>query len=130
MQSGALLFYSQPIAIGTNGKLSWNRAARATYRSREIHEVMTMPRTVEEILRHADELAARFENYEPNDADELDSTAVKLLRDAIQDRSEAERHVIEAVRAARISGMSWSAIGTFVGTTGEAARQRYADLLA
>jgi hypothetical protein len=129
MQSGALL-YSQTIAINAHGKLSWNCVARPTYRSREIHKVMTMPRTVEEILRHADELAARFENYEPNDADELDSTAVKLLRDAIHDRSEAERHVIEAVRAARTSGMSWSAIGNFVGTTGEAARQRYADLKA
>ena len=25
-----------------------------------------MPRTVDEILQHADELAARFESYEPN----------------------------------------------------------------
>ena len=31
---------------------------------------------------------------------------------------------LEAVRAARQAGMSWSGIGTFVGTTGEAACQR------
>lgn len=31
-----------------------------------------MPRTVDEILQHADELAARFGSYEPNSADELD----------------------------------------------------------
>ncbi len=42
----------------------------------------------------------------------------------------AEQHVIDAIRAARTSGMSWSAIGAFVGTSGEAARQRYADKVA
>lgn len=91
---------------------------------------MTMPRSVEEILQHADELAERFENYEPDPADELDSRAVTLLRQAIKERSQAERHLLEAVRTARQSGMSWSAIGTFVGTTGEAARQKYADRVA
>lgn len=91
---------------------------------------MTMPRTVEEILAHADELAARFEEYEPSDADELDVGAVMLLRSAIAERSQAERHLIAAVRRARESGMSWSAIGTFVGTSGEAARQRYASKVA
>ena len=91
---------------------------------------MTMPRTVDEILQHADELAARFESYEPDPADELDAGAVALLRAAIAERSEAERHLIEAVRKAREAGMSWSVIGTFVGTSGEAARQRYSSKVA
>jgi hypothetical protein len=91
---------------------------------------MTMPRSVEEILQHADELAERFENYEPNQADELDAGAVTLLRAAVQERSQAERHLIDAIRAARDSGMSWSAIGTLVGTSGEAARQRYSGKVA
>ena len=91
---------------------------------------MTMPRSVDEILQYADELAERFENYEPNPADELDPGAVTLLRAAIQERSDAERHLIDAIRAARESGMSWSAIGTFVGTSGEAARQKYSDKVA
>ena len=89
-----------------------------------------MPRTVEEILAHADELAARFESYEPDPAHELDAEAVSLLRAAVTERSAAERHLFEAVRAARQSGMSWSAIGSLVGTTGEAARQRYANKVA
>ena len=91
---------------------------------------MTMPRTVDEILQHADQLAARFEDYEPDPADELDPGAVALLRAAIQERSDAERHVLDAVRAARAAGMSWSAIGLFVGTSGEAARQRYGSKVA
>ena len=86
-----------------------------------------MPRTVDEILQHADELAARLEDYEPSDAHELDPAAVRLLQTAVQERSAAERHIIDAISAARASGMSWSAIGSFVGASGEAARQRYAD---
>ncbi|WP_256839834.1 hypothetical protein [Ornithinimicrobium faecis] len=86
-----------------------------------------MPRTVEEILAHGDELSARFESYEPDPAHELDAEAVTLLRAAVVERSVAERHLLEAVRAAHHSGMAWSAIGSLVGTTGEAARQRYAN---
>ncbi len=89
-----------------------------------------MPRSVEEILAHADELASRFENYEPDPAQELDADAVAALRTAVLERSEAERHLLEAIRQARESGMSWSAIGRMVGTSGEAARQRYGDKVA
>ena len=89
-----------------------------------------MPRTVDEILQHADELAARFENYEPREGDELDSGAVASLRTAVAERSEAERHMVDAVRRAREAGLSWSAIGSFVGTSGEAARQRYSSKVA
>lgn len=89
-----------------------------------------MPRTVDEILAHADELAERFENYDPRDADELDRAAVADLRSATQERSTAERHVLDAVRRARGAGMSWAAIGALVGTTGEAARQRYSSKVA
>lgn len=89
-----------------------------------------MPRKVEDILQYAEELAARFESYEPDPADELDAGAVAMLRAAVAERSDAERHLIEAVRTAREAGMPWSAIGSFVGTTGEAARQRYAKKVA
>ncbi len=89
-----------------------------------------MPRTVEEILQHADELAQRFESYEPNPDDELDPEAITALRAAVAERSEAERHFIEAVRVARERGFSWAVIGAFVGTTGEAARQRYGSKVA
>ncbi len=89
-----------------------------------------MPRTVEEILAHADDLAARFEAYEPQPRDELDVAAVTALRTAVAERSTAERHLIDAVRTARQSGMSWAAIGALVGTSGEAARQRFTTLVA
>jgi hypothetical protein len=91
---------------------------------------MRVPRSVEEILQHADELAERFENYEPTPADELDAGAVALLRAAVQERSQAERHLIDAIRTARDAGMSWSAIGALVGTNGEAPRQKYSGRVA
>ena len=84
-----------------------------------------MPRSVDDILKHADELAARFENYEPDPGQEMDPDAVAELRGAVRERSDAERHILEAIRRAREAGMSWSVIGSFVGTSGEAARQRY-----
>lgn len=89
-----------------------------------------MPRTVEEILAHADELAARFEDYEPADADEIDVAALTALRQAVSERSLAERHVLAAVRQARAAGLSWASIGAYVGTSGEAARQRYQNRVA
>ncbi|MGB7981413.1 MAG: hypothetical protein WCF36_11550 [Candidatus Nanopelagicales bacterium] len=91
---------------------------------------MSVPRTVDEILAHADELAARFEDYEPNPDDEIDAGALALLRAAVAERSEAERHLLAAVSQARKAGMSWAAIGSLVGTSGEAARQRYASRVA
>ncbi|MCG2622523.1 hypothetical protein LVY72_11425 [Arthrobacter sp. I2-34] len=57
--------------------------------------------------------------------DERNVAAVLALRDAVIERSEAERHLSRAVAQARAAGLPWSTIGTFLGTSGEAARQRY-----
>lgn len=84
-----------------------------------------MPRTVEEILKHADDLAKRFEDYEPSADDERDPQVFAALRGAVVARSDAERLIREAVESARASGFSWASIGSIVGTSGEAARQRY-----
>jgi hypothetical protein len=85
-----------------------------------------MPRTVQDILDHADELAKRFENYEPTPQDERDPRALLALRDAALSRSNAERSIRAAVDSARAHGYSWALIGSMLGTSGEAARQRYA----
>jgi hypothetical protein len=86
---------------------------------------MNMPRTVQDILDHADELANRFEDYTPNEHDERDPEAFKALRDAVLSRSDAERSINTAVDNARAHGYSWALIGSLLGTSGEAARQRY-----
>jgi hypothetical protein len=84
-----------------------------------------VPRRVSDILAHADELARRFEDYEPRPEDERDPAIYLALRDAVLTRSQAERAVAHAVAAARADGFSWASIGSLLGTSGEAARQRY-----
>jgi len=84
-----------------------------------------VPRTVQDILNHADELARRFETYEPAQADERDAQVFAALRDAALSRSDAERSIRAAVDDAREHGCSWAFIGSLLGTSGEAARQRY-----
>jgi hypothetical protein len=84
-----------------------------------------MPRTVREILDHADELASRFEEYEPEDSDARETQTLGELRRAVLARSAAERTLAEVVRKAHEAGHSWRSIGDLLGTSGEAARQRY-----
>jgi hypothetical protein len=50
-----------------------------------------------------------------------------LKRRVAYQRSRIERELAEAVRQARKAGASWAKIGRELGTSGEAARQRYAD---
>ena len=84
-----------------------------------------MPRTIDEIMSQAEEIAARFEDHEP-DADEVrDPSALRELRHAFLARAEAEQRVTAAVEKARADGHSWTSIGAMIGTSGEAARQRF-----
>ncbi len=87
--------------------------------------MMSMPRTVQEILDHADDLAKRFEDYEPAADDERDPQVFAALCNAVVSRSDAERTIKDAVDDAREHGYSWGFIGSLLGTSGEAARQRY-----
>ena len=63
---------------------------------------------------------------EPVDADRVDSPLLQLRRAAWR-RAKVERDLRDAVRTARDAGESWARIGEQLGTSGEAARQRYAD---
>lgn len=87
--------------------------------------MIAMPRTINEILAHADELAARFESHVPNPRHIDDAAALQSLRTAVLARAEADRAVAAAVADAREAGHSWAAIGAMLGTSGEAARQRF-----
>jgi hypothetical protein len=86
---------------------------------------MSMPRKVQDILDHAEELAKRFEDYEPSPTDERDPEVFAELRRAVLSRADVERSIKDAVKKARERGYSWAFIGSIVGTSGEAARQRY-----
>jgi len=91
---------------------------------------MRMPRSVQEILDQADELAARFEDHEPEHGAGVGAEALRRLRMAFRNRASAEKQLAEAVAFARVEGHSWASIGAMVGTSGEAARQRYGQRVA
>lgn len=83
-----------------------------------------MPRSIQEILDHGDELAERFEEYEPKAGDERVLEEYLLERATIA-RALSERQIVEAVFAARSAGLSWQRIGDILGTSAQAAQQRY-----
>ncbi len=87
-----------------------------------------MPRSIQEILDHADELARRFEEYEPSEADERPVEEYLLQRAALA-RARSERQIVEAVAAARGAGISWASIGELLGTSAQAAQQRYGAIV-
>lgn len=47
------------------------------------------------------------------------------MRAALATRNDAEARLADAVSFARADGHSWAIIGAMLGTSGEAARQRY-----
>ena len=83
-----------------------------------------MPRTIQEILDHADELAKKFEDSDPADGIERPVSEL-LLRRAALARARTERQIVEAVEVARADGVPWAKIGALLGTSAQAAQQRY-----
>ena len=88
-----------------------------------------MPRSTKEIIDQADVLALRFEDHVPDGSTLRSADTLRQVREAFLGRARAESDVLQAVEAARADGQSWSAIGAMLGTSGEAARQRYGAVL-
>ena len=87
-----------------------------------------MPRSIQDILDHADELADRFENYEPDPSDERPVEEYLLERAALA-RARSERQIVDAITAARSKQVSWTRIGELLGTSAQAAQQRYGNVI-
>jgi len=87
-----------------------------------------MPRSLEEALAHADELAAEFEAFDPTDASHIDPAEYALQR-AARARARAEREVADAVVEARRHDVPWRTIGESLGVTPQSAQRRYSVLV-
>jgi hypothetical protein len=87
-----------------------------------------MPKSVEEILEHLDELTDRFENWDDTRAVEVPPVE-EFLRRAVRARIRAERDLLDAVIGARANGVPWSHIGELLGTSPQAAQQKYGRLV-
>ncbi|MDQ3501347.1 MAG: hypothetical protein M3488_10350 [Actinomycetota bacterium] len=87
-----------------------------------------MPRSIQEILEQAEELARRFEEFDTRLEDER-SVEEYLLRRAALSRLRSERQTADAVIAERAAGISWRKIGEILGTSAQAAQQRYREVV-
>jgi hypothetical protein len=86
-----------------------------------------MPRSIQEILDHADELAKRFDDFDPDQAKEI-PVEEYLLQRAVVARARSEQQLLDNVVAARAAGLSWQKIGALLGTSAQAAQQRYGTI--
>lgn len=83
-------------------------------------------RSLSDIKARANEFADAFENYDPKPGDQdAPLPPVMAVKLAAWRRDAAERDLAEAVQAARAQHLSWRDVGQAIGTSGEAARQRY-----
>jgi hypothetical protein len=90
-----------------------------------------MPRSLPELLDNAEALADAFEAIGPDDVVEtFDGAPLRRVLAAARARVDAEREALAAVAAARAAGIPWDFLGSYLGTSGEAARQRHGRLVA
>lgn len=87
-----------------------------------------MARTVRAIVAHGEAMADDFEKNPPDFAQAKDAAPLRAIAAAVRSRAAAEKEVANTVAEARAEGVSWNAIGLMLGTSGQAARQRYVDL--
>ena len=80
------------------------------------------------------EIERRFENFDVDTAEVYDVGIDELPPQVVLTRAMAERELLlrqadevmhDAIGTARAAKLSWHKIGIVLGTTGEAARQRY-----
>jgi hypothetical protein len=89
-----------------------------------------VPRSLREILDQAERLADYFEHeFDPRSATEVPVAELTLRRAAFA-RVRAEQDLAAAVAAARADGLPWERIGTLLGTSAQAAYQRYRSVTA
>lgn len=89
-----------------------------------------MPKSTEEILAHADVLAKGFEDYEPSELELQFADQLADIHRWVVNRATAEKNIVDAIRSARKAGAPWDVIGSILGTSGEAARQKYRSIAA
>jgi hypothetical protein len=83
---------------------------------------MTNKRDIE---ARAAEAEAWLDSLDPDTTPAEDISDLRAIANAVNDLAAAERRVRETVEIARINGRSWARIGIALGTTRQAAHERY-----
>jgi hypothetical protein len=88
-----------------------------------------MPRTREELERAAAEAEAWLNSLNPDETPAEDAADLRRIGLAVIARADAETEIIHAVVDARRNGRSWGEIAMVLGTSKQAARERYGQLV-
>lgn len=88
-----------------------------------------MPKSVQEIIDNLENYQEMISEFTPSSENEVDAETFRQLREAALERIRLEKQIAMLVNQARENNFSWSFIGTILGTSGEAARQRYGALV-
>ena len=92
-------------------------------------EVMTVPRARDQLQQAAERWLDEM-NPAALNAPEADATALRRLGAAVRASADNEHDLADAVAAARRSGHPWRQIATVLGTSRQAAQQKYGDSAA
>lgn len=84
-----------------------------------------MPRTREELERAAAEAEAWLDALDPDQVPAEDPTDLRRIGLALRGLAREQREVDESIASARANGRSWAQIALVLGTSRQAARERY-----
>ncbi|MEO5975472.1 MAG: hypothetical protein ABIQ38_09785 [Ilumatobacteraceae bacterium] len=87
-----------------------------------------MPKSIDQILQHAEQLSKFFEDFDPAMGQPFEPHEFRLQR-LIMDRANLEREILDAIIMARQKGMTWRKIGEMLGVSAQAAHQQYGALI-
>ena len=86
------------------------------------------PELLDELRRRIEVLKATDWLFEPEPDDEPSLEEHAIQRGALA-RARSERQIIDAITAARTNNIPWSRIGQLLGTSAQAAQQRYGNII-
>jgi hypothetical protein len=91
---------------------------------------MLMPRTREQLEQAAAAAEAWLDELDPATTPAEDINDLRAIAQAVTEVAAAHARLEGAVRAARERGRSWARIGIALGTSRQAARERYEERAA
>lgn len=94
-------------------------------------EVMTVPRTREQLQQAADEAERWLDSLDPAalGSSDADASALRRISAAVRAAATSQAEIVVAVAAAREQGHTWSRIAIMLGTSRQAAQERYGEVI-
>lgn len=86
-----------------------------------------MNHTDHELQEAADRLEHQLDDLDPDTVHARDSSDLRAIAEAVDDRDRADAKIRERVQIARAHGRSWNLIAVALGVSRQAARERFAD---